>query len=251
MELLSSLKPLMFTAAIVILLTPIGQELIPCVVKNYLVSICGKYLFTPQLSLLIEEKCDISSNQIYEAAATYLRSKIGDSSNLNHLRVSKTSRQQGLTADIVIGQSVMDSFQDINWLKWKLCAKKKNKDGDVLLTYFELSFEKKFKEVMLNSYLPHVISCSKVIQEARRVVKLYSCDIDGVQTGREWYSIIIEHPATFEKLAMDPETKRRLIDDLDRFVKRKEWYKKVGRAWKRQYNLDISSLISIIWTFQE
>ena len=129
--------------------------------------------------------------------------------------------------------------------------KKKTKDGDVLLTYFELSFEKKFKEVMLNSYLPHVISCSKVIQEARRVVKLYSCDIDGVQTGREWYSIIIEHPATFEKLAMDPEPKRRLIDDLDRFVKRKEWYKKVGRAWKRQYNLDISSLISIIWTFQE
>ena len=147
----------------------------------------------------------------------------------------------------------MDSFQDINWLIWKLCAKKKKKkkDGDVLLTYFELSFEKKFKEVMLNSSLPHVISCSKVIQEARRVVKLYSCDIDGVQTGREWYSIIIEHPATFEKLAMDPETKRRLIDDLDRFVKRKEWYKKVGRAWKRQYNLDISSLISIIWTFQE
>ena len=92
--------------------------------------------------------------------------------------------------------------------------------------------------------LRSVISCSKVIQEARRVVKLYSCDIDGVQTGREWYSIIIEHPATFEKLAMDPEPKRRLIDDLDRFVKRKEWYKKVGRAWKREYNLDISSLIS-------
>ena len=111
-----------------------------------------------QLTLLIEEKCGISSNQIYEAAATYLRSKIGDSSNLNSLRVSKTSRQQGLTADIVIGQSVMDSFQDINWLKWKLCAKKKNKDGDVLLTYFELSFEKKFKEVMPNSYLPHIIS---------------------------------------------------------------------------------------------
>ena len=43
--------------------------------------------------------------------------------------------------------------------------KKKNKDGDLFLTYFELSFEKKFKEVMLSSYLAHVISCSKVIQE--------------------------------------------------------------------------------------
>ena len=39
-----------------------------------------------------------------------------------------------------------------------MCDKKKNKDGDVLLTYFELSFEKKFKEVMPNSYLPHIIS---------------------------------------------------------------------------------------------
>ena len=86
-----------------IILTPIVQELIPSFVKNYIVSICGKYFFTSQLTLLIEEKCGISSNQIYEAAATYLRSKIGDSSNLNRLRVSKTSRQQGLTADIVIG----------------------------------------------------------------------------------------------------------------------------------------------------
>ena len=67
------------------------------------------------------------------------------------------------------------------------------------------------------------------------MVKLYSCDIDGVQTVREWYSIILEHPTTFEKLTMDPEPRRRHIDDLDRFVKRKEWYKKVGRAWKREY----------------
>ena len=120
-----------------------------------------------------------------------------------------------------------------------MCQKKK--DGDVLLTYYELSFEKKFKEVMLKSYLPHVISCSKVIQEARRVVKLYSCDTDGVQTGREWYSIIIKHPATFEKLAMDPEPKRRLIDDLDRFVKERSGIRKLAEHGSE----------SIIWTFQE
>lgn len=108
-ELLSSLKPL-FTAAIVIVLSPIVQELIPSVVKSFLVSICGKYFFTPQLTLLIEEKCGISSNQIYEAAATYLRSKIGDSSNLNRLRVSKTSRQKGLTVDIYCNWSIGYGF---------------------------------------------------------------------------------------------------------------------------------------------
>ena len=67
------------------------------------------------------------------------------------------------------------------------------------------------------------------------MVKLYSCEFEGVQTVREWYSIILEHPATFEKLAMDPELKSILKEDLGRFVKRKEWYKKVGRAWKRGY----------------
>ena len=123
MELLSSLTAL-FTAAIVLVLSPIVTEQIPSAVKKYLVSIYEKYFFTPQLTLLFEEKCGISSNQIYEAAATYLRSKIDDSSNLNRLRVSKTSRQEGTNVDIAMGQTVMDSFQDIK-LKWKLCAIKK------------------------------------------------------------------------------------------------------------------------------
>ncbi|XP_050261644.1 AAA-ATPase At2g18193-like [Quercus robur] len=228
-ELLSSLTPL-FTAAIVIVLSPIVKELIPSADKNYLVSIYGKYFFTPQFTLLIEK--ERGGNQIYETAATYLRSKIAvGSSDLKCLKVRKTPRQQGPTVDIVTGQVVMDSFKDINWLKWKLCQEK-SEDVDDRKTYFELSFEKKFKEVVLKSYLPHVISCSEAIQEEERAVKLYSRGLYGRD---QWSSVIPEHPATFEKLAMDTELKRSLIDDLNRFVKRKEWYKKVGRAWKRGY----------------
>ena len=58
------------------------------------------------------------------------------------------------------------------------------------------------------------------------MVKLYSCEFDGVQTGREWYSIILEHPDTFKKLAMDPELKRRFIDDLDRLLKERSGIRK-------------------------
>lgn len=36
---------------------------------------------------------------------------------------------------------------------------------------------------------------------------------------------------------MEPSEKKALIDDLDLFVQRKEYYKKVGRAWKRGYLL--------------
>ncbi|KAI6671435.1 hypothetical protein NL676_006320 [Syzygium grande] len=41
----------------------------------------------------------------------------------------------------------------------------------------------------------------------------------------------------FETLAMDLELKKMLIDDLDRFMRRKEYYKRVGEAWKRGYLL--------------
>ncbi|KAM5546719.1 hypothetical protein ABKV19_001312 [Rosa sericea] len=38
-------------------------------------------------------------------------------------------------------------------------------------------------------------------------------------------------------MAMEPELKRTVIEDLDRFVRRKNFYRKVGKAWKRGYLL--------------
>ncbi|KAJ6405805.1 hypothetical protein OIU84_013718 [Salix udensis] len=48
-------------------------------------------------------------------------------------------------------------------------------------------------------------------------------------------SIKFDHPATFDTIAMDPEMKRELIEDLDRFVEKREFYRRVGKAWKRGY----------------
>ncbi|KAJ4838408.1 hypothetical protein Tsubulata_031840 [Turnera subulata] len=49
-----------------------------------------------------------------------------------------------------------------------------------------------------------------------------------------WVSINLEHPATLEALAMEPESKNAVIEeDLNRFVKSKDFYKRVGRARKR------------------
>ncbi|KAK9989325.1 hypothetical protein SO802_029564 [Lithocarpus litseifolius] len=171
---------------------------------------------------------------MYDVSSTYLRTKIVDSSK--YLNVGKTVRQERPTFDIVPGAEVIDSFQGIKGLKWKLHVEK-GFDGYECLRYFTLSFDKKLKEVVIESYLAEVISRSKAIQEAERVLKLYSRDFVCGTPGREWSSIILEHPTTFEKLAMDPMQKRMLKDDLHKFVNRKEWYKKVGKAWKRGYLL--------------
>ena len=166
---------------------------------------------------------------MYDVASTYLRTKIVYSSK--YLNVGKTIRQERPTFDIVPGAEVIDSFQGIKGLQWKLHAEK-GFDGRECRRYFTLSFDKKLKEVVLESYLAEVISCSKAIQEAEKVLKLYSHDFINGTPGREWSFIILEHPTTFEKSAMDPEQKRMLKDDLDKFINRKECYKKVGKAWK-------------------
>ncbi|XP_038994086.1 AAA-ATPase At2g18193-like [Hibiscus syriacus] len=92
-------------------------------------------------------------------------------------------------------------------------------------------------EMVTRSYLPYVMVRSRAIKEENKVVKLFSlknfiCDGQGV-----WGSTNIDHPATFDKLAMDLAVKKELINDLDRFVRRRDFYRRVGKAWKRGYLL--------------
>ncbi|KAH9772708.1 protein HYPER-SENSITIVITY-RELATED 4 [Citrus sinensis] len=94
---------------------------------------------------------------------------------------------------------------------------------------FHLSFSKLFKDKVLNKYLPYVAERSKAIKETKKAIKLYSLAAAD--------AINLDHPSTFDTLAMDPVLKQALIDDLDRFVKRREFYSRVGKAWKRGYLL--------------
>ncbi|PRQ47458.1 putative ATPase, AAA-type, core, P-loop containing nucleoside triphosphate hydrolase [Rosa chinensis] len=123
--------------------------------------------------------------------------------------------------------------------------------------HFELAFHKNHKAKVTESYLPYVLEQAKAIKEKENIVKLYTRhgnvnyaygsrhgnvnyayggSGDGIELGI-WRSISLEHPATFETMAMEPELKRTVIEDLDRFVRRKNFYRKVGKAWKRGYLL--------------
>lgn len=88
--------------------------------------------------------------------------------------------------------------------------------------------------MVLSSYLPYIIHKAKEIKEGRKALKLYTVDYNGTDY---WGWTILNHPARFDTMAMEPETKRELIEDLDRFLARKEYYRRVGKAWKRGYLL--------------
>ena len=52
-----------------------------------------------------------------------------------------------------------------------------------------------------------------------------------------WSYIDFDHPTTFDTLAMDPDEKQSIMDDLEDFRNNKDYYRRIGRAWKRGYLL--------------
>ncbi|KAF2287323.1 hypothetical protein GH714_039632 [Hevea brasiliensis] len=54
--------------------------------------------------------------------------------------------------------------------------------------------------------------------------------------GLTWTSSTeFHHPMTFSTIAMDAELKQAVLDDLNTFMNSKEYYKRIGKAWKRTY----------------
>ncbi|KAK9284113.1 hypothetical protein L1049_023280 [Liquidambar formosana] len=210
-------------------------------IYSYIYSLFQSYFSTPlpsNLTLVIDERCEHTRNQVYDAAQTYLRTKIDPS--MDRLRIGKNPQQKNLTLTVEEGQQIVDFFDNIE-LKWTFVRTQPNKQSSEK-RYFDLRFDKKFKDKVLDSYLPYVMARSKEIKEKdEKIVRIYTRDSVYDEGGGgyrgEWSSMKLEHPSTFDTLALDPEMKKMIIDDLDRFVKRKEFYKRVGKAWKRGYLL--------------
>lgn len=52
-----------------------------------------------------------------------------------------------------------------------------------------------------------------------------------------WSHVAFDHPATFRTLAMESKKKKEIMDDLDTFRNGKDYYTRIGKAWKRGYLL--------------
>lgn len=129
-------------------------------------------------------------------------------------------------------QEFEDMYEGIE-LRWKF------KIEIVLQKYtkrfFELIFDVRHREKVKESYLPYVLERFEAIKNETKFVKLHTLKEDKYQIG--WDAINFEHYATFDTLAMEPEMKKMILEDLDRFVEGKEFFQRVGRAWKRGYLL--------------
>ncbi|XP_004289097.1 PREDICTED: uncharacterized protein LOC101300961 [Fragaria vesca subsp. vesca] len=234
-------------AASMMLIRSITDQLFPCQFRSYIYSFFGHFFTTPSsnLTLIVEECCGMTRNQVYDAAEVYLQTKI--SPLTERLKISKTPRKKSISIAMEKGEEITDTYNNDIELKWRFTEPEKKQDeyhpANDNKRRFELVFDKKHRDIVMDSYLPYVFARAKAIQEEEKVVRLYTRDSslgdddDNNRNSSGWGSIRMEHPSNFGTMAMDPELKRMVIDDLDRFVRRREFYKRVGKAWKRGYLL--------------
>ncbi|CAN6171258.1 unnamed protein product [Urochloa humidicola] len=94
------------------------------------------------------------------------------------------------------------------------------------------------KRLVVDEYLPHVRSRGLEILFANRKRRLYTNNrtIDSYMS-KPWSYVIFDHPTTFDTLAMEPAKKKEIMDDLDEFRSSSDYYRRIGKPWKRGYLL--------------
>ncbi|KAM7470794.1 hypothetical protein LguiA_008977 [Lonicera macranthoides] len=104
---------------------------------------------------------------------------------------------------------------------------------------FHLTFHKKHKETVFDLYFPFILSESERIREEKKTLKIHTLNSDEMRRysrgDHAWNSVSLDLPSTFETLAMDGDLKREIIEDLETFVNRRDFFRRVGKAWKRGY----------------
>ncbi|PIA62398.1 hypothetical protein AQUCO_00200416v1 [Aquilegia coerulea] len=187
----------------------------------------------------------LERSQAYTAIKNYLSSNSSKQAKRLKADVGKDSTNLVLSMDDY--EEVPDEHEGVKvlWAASKSSPKTPSfslyptSSGDEK-RYYQLTFHRKNRDVVINSYLNHVLEKGKAIAVQNRQRRLYTNS-----TGHSYYSfkksnwshVVFDHPATFQTLAMEAEKKNEIIDDLITFSKSKDYYAKVGKAWKRGYLL--------------
>ncbi|VVB04749.1 unnamed protein product [Arabis nemorensis] len=186
-------------------------------------------LFSPYVEINFPESDEYRFNHAFSAIETYLGSKATEKAK--HLKGSQLKESKGLVLKRDEAK-VRDEYKEAHvW--WEIVT---STNGEIS---YKLTFHNRQRSVITGSYVQHVVEEGKSIDAKNKKTKLFTNNPSSqwVFSQNMWRSIEFEHPASFETLAMDPEKKEEILNDLVAFSNGKEYYKKIGKAWKRGYLL--------------
>uniref|UniRef100_A0A803P6C4 AAA+ ATPase domain-containing protein n=1 Tax=Cannabis sativa TaxID=3483 RepID=A0A803P6C4_CANSA len=187
----------------------------------------------------------LKRSEAYSAIEAYLSSNTSKSAKRLKAEMGKDSTNLVLSMDEF--ERVTDEFKGAKvW--WVLSKTVSPIRTGMSMSYcpeqekrfYKVSFHKRYRDLITDSYLDHVIREGKEIRVKNRQRKLYT-NSPGYKWSSfkqtMWSHIVFEHPATFETMALEPGKKKEIINDLLTFSQSKDFYARIGKAWKRGYLL--------------
>ena len=182
-------------------------------------------------------------SEAYVAIEDYLSSN--SSSRARRLKADIIKDSQSVALSMDDHEEVTDEFQGVKlwWASSKSFPKTQSFSfypASDEKRYYRLTFHKRNRDLIVGTYLNHVIKEGKAIAVRKRQRKLFTNNPSQNWNGYRksvWSHVPFEHPATFETLAMESKKKEEIVTDLTIFRTRKQYYSKIGKAWKRGYLL--------------
>ncbi|XVF17950.1 hypothetical protein REPUB_Repub10bG0169200 [Reevesia pubescens] len=223
-------------SAMAMLIRTILNEMIPKTVQKYIKSkfsdLMSNY-FSTNFTFIIEERWQAVHNETYRAVEVYLPTRVGAKTDKlvigsNDPNNPTAPPKRNIPADC----KIIDEFEGMT-LEWVLHVRESEKYYIADRKCFHLTCKKRVREMVEQRYIPHIAKMAQTILSKRDKLNIYTFN----QDRSRWESAVFNHPARFETLAMEPELKQFIMDDLDSFVERKDFFENVGRAWKRGYLL--------------
>ncbi|TVU46391.1 hypothetical protein EJB05_05924, partial [Eragrostis curvula] len=186
-------------------------------------------------ALVIEEFDGAYYNRVFLAARAYVSTLLAAAPGVPPVIKASLPRGAGAGADQITfamrpGTAVVDVFDGAE-LTWRLRSGGRHRagQGGASGEAFRLSFDARHRDTVLGAYLPFVMARAEAMAREQRQAKLYSNEWG------KWRTVRLRNASTFATLAMDAALRQDVVDDLDRFLGRKEYYERTGRAWKRGY----------------
>ncbi|KAK4270945.1 hypothetical protein QN277_019709 [Acacia crassicarpa] len=184
-------------------------------------------------------------SEAYTTIQTYLSANSSERSTRLKAEFVKDS-QTPLVLSMDDNEQITDEFQGVKlwWCAGKLDVKNQSffsvYPASDVKCFYKLTFHRRHREVITCSYIQHVLDEGKAIASRNRQLKLYTNNPSSSWydwKATKWSHVVFEHPASFDTLALDPKMKEDILKDLVKFQNGKEYYAKVGKAWKRGYLL--------------
>ncbi|OWM69789.1 AAA-ATPase ASD, mitochondrial-like [Punica granatum] len=185
----------------------------------------------------------LKKSDVYIAIQSYLTEKA--TTRAKKLRADTLKDSQSLILSIDDNEEVTDEFQGAKlwWSSNKIVPRSMSMSfypETEERRFYRLTFHKHHRDLITGTYIKHVMNEGKTIALKNRQRKLFTNNPSNNWYGyksTKWSHVVFEHPATFDTLAMEPKKKQEVMSDLKKFSEGKEYYKKIGKAWKRGYLL--------------